>query len=88
MPKIGVVPPVAVPPTLPPIDSDCRILQGDCIEALAALPPDSVDAVVTDPPYGLEFMGKDFDSLVPKWGKIDDVPQEWIEDYRRENNSR
>ena len=23
--------------------------------------PDSVDAIVTDPPYGLEFMGKEWD---------------------------
>ena len=31
---------------------------GDCIEVMAGLPESSVDAVVTDPPYGLEFMGK------------------------------
>jgi hypothetical protein len=34
---------------------------GDCIEVMAAMPADSVDAVVTDPPYGLEFMGKEWD---------------------------
>jgi hypothetical protein len=27
------------------------------------MPGDSVDAVVCDPPYGLEFMGKEFDKL-------------------------
>ena len=36
---------------------------GDCREVLAQLPADSVDACVTDPPYGLEFMGKEFDRL-------------------------
>ena len=36
--------------------------QGDCIEVLRSLPDASVDAVVTDPPYGLEFMGKDWDA--------------------------
>jgi DNA modification methylase len=36
---------------------------GDCIEVMAGMPADSVDAVVTDPPYGLEFMGRDWDSF-------------------------
>jgi len=36
---------------------------GDCRDVLPALEPDSVDAIVTDPPYGLEFMGKDWDKL-------------------------
>jgi site-specific DNA-methyltransferase (adenine-specific) len=30
-----------------------RLLQGDCLEVLKDLPGDSIDAVVTDPPYGL-----------------------------------
>ena len=34
---------------------------GDCLDVLRALPDASVDSVVTDPPYGLEFMGKDWD---------------------------
>lgn len=39
-----------------------RIIEGDCIEAMAAMDEHSVDAVVCDPPYGLGFMGKDWDS--------------------------
>ena len=39
-----------------------RILNGDCIELMATLDECSVDAIVTDPPYGLEFMGKDWDA--------------------------
>lgn len=35
-----------------------RIIQGDCREAMRELEPASVDAIVTDPPYGLGFMGK------------------------------
>jgi len=38
---------------------------GDCVEVLASLPEASVDAVVTDPPYGLSFMGKRWDYDVP-----------------------
>lgn len=34
---------------------------GDCIEVMRQMPPASVDAVVCDPPYGLEFMGKAWD---------------------------
>ena len=29
------------------------ILIGDCLDALRAMPSESVDAIVTDPPYGL-----------------------------------
>lgn len=39
-----------------------NILQGDCIEVLKTLPENSVDSIVTDPPYGLEFMGKEWDA--------------------------
>ena len=38
---------------------------GDCLDVLRTLPDCSVDAVVTDPPYGLAFMGKRWDYDVP-----------------------
>lgn len=38
---------------------------GDCLEVLATLPDNSVDSIVTDPPYGLSFMGKKWDYDVP-----------------------
>ena len=38
---------------------------GDCLEVMKTLPDCSVDAVVTDPPYGLSFMGKKWDYDVP-----------------------
>jgi site-specific DNA-methyltransferase (adenine-specific) len=41
------------------------IHHGDCLEVLRTLPDNSVDAVVTDPPYGLSFMGKRWDYDVP-----------------------
>jgi site-specific DNA-methyltransferase (adenine-specific) len=46
-------------------DDRATIYNGDCLEVLRALPDASVDAVVTDPPYGLEFMGKDWDKFSP-----------------------
>jgi DNA modification methylase len=43
----------------------CKIFIGDCVEAMSALPADSIDSIVTDPPYGLSFMGKAWDKGVP-----------------------
>jgi len=40
-----------------------KIIQGDCIEEMKKLPDNSVDAIITDPPYGLEFMGKNWDKF-------------------------
>src|SRR5664279_137719 len=42
-------------------NGDIVVHHGDCIEVMQAMPADSVDAVVCDPPYGLEFMGKEWD---------------------------
>jgi len=38
---------------------------GDCLEVLKTIPDNSIDAVITDPPYGLSFMGKKWDYDVP-----------------------
>lgn len=38
---------------------------GDCLNILCTLPENSVDSIVTDPPYGLSFMGKKWDYDVP-----------------------
>lgn len=42
---------------------------GNCLEVMAGMEADSVDAIVTDPPYGLEFMGKEWDKPKPSWDK-------------------
>ena len=41
---------------------EVTLWHGDCLDVLARLGDASVDAVVTDPPYGLEFMGKEWDA--------------------------
>ncbi len=41
------------------------VIHGDCLEVMAGLPENSLDACVTDPPYGLSFMGKSWDHAVP-----------------------
>jgi len=40
-----------------------KVTCGDCIETMKKMPENSVDAIVTDPPYGLEFMGKEWDKF-------------------------
>ena len=42
-----------------------RIFHGSCEEVLRTMPDNSVDSIVTDPPYGLAFMGKKWDYDVP-----------------------
>ena len=39
-----------------------RLLEGDCLEVLGTLEPESVDAIVTDPPYGIGFQHERWDS--------------------------
>ena len=38
---------------------------GDCLEIMPTLTENSVDTIITDPPYGLDFMGKNWDKGVP-----------------------
>ena len=48
--------------------SECgraALYRADCLDILPQLPDGVVDAVVTDPPYGLKFMGKEWDRGVP-----------------------
>ena len=39
-----------------------KLILGDCIEKMKDLPSESVDAVITDPPYGISFMSMDWDN--------------------------
>lgn len=41
------------------------ILLGDCRDVMPTLDAASIDSIVTDPPYGLSFMGKGWDHGVP-----------------------
>ena len=46
-------------------DEHVTLYHGDCIDVMRAMPDASVDAIVTDPPYGLGFMGRKWDALPP-----------------------
>lgn len=41
------------------------IHHGDCLDVMPTLAENSADTIITDPPYGLDFMGKHWDAGVP-----------------------
>ena len=43
-----------------------KTINGDCLEEMEAMEDNSVDSIVTDPPYGINFMGKKWDYDVPE----------------------
>jgi DNA modification methylase len=52
-----------------------EIITADCFDALEQFDEDTFHACVTDPPYGLAFMGKSWDDFEPK------EYQEWCEEW-------
>jgi DNA modification methylase len=44
---------------------DDAILEGDCLEVMAGMEAASVDAIVCDPPYALQFLGRSWDKAIP-----------------------
>ncbi len=42
-----------------------KVIHGNCLKVMPNIPNDCVDTVITDPPYGLKFMSKGWDHVVP-----------------------
>jgi len=42
-----------------------KLIHGDCLEEMPKLEENSIDTIITDPPYGLSFIGKNWDHGVP-----------------------
>ena len=42
-----------------------ELINADALEALKTIPNNSIDTIITDPPYGLSFMAKDWDKALP-----------------------
>lgn len=55
------------------------IYHGDLFDVLPTLADNSVDACVTDGPYGIGFMGKEWDTFKPEAAEARDVPNANIE---------
>lgn len=58
-----------------------RIMCGDCLEIMPDLPPESVDLVLTDPPYAINYRSNRRVAR-PKFDHMDsDIPGDWIERF-------
>ena len=55
------------------------LVNGDCLEQLKKIPDESIDAVIQDPPYNLNFMNKKWDSI----GGSKEY-QRWCEEWAKE----
>lgn len=47
------------------MQKESKLYLGDCLNVLPTLKNDTIDAIVTDPPYGLKFMNNKWDASVP-----------------------
>lgn len=52
-------------PDLFPKESKQTIIEGDCLHVMKSMESESITHVLTDPPYGLKFMGKEWDKGIP-----------------------
>lgn len=62
-----------------------EVIQGDCLDVLRSMPDASVDAVVTDPPYGINTKSDGTGKLSP-WADLCNAAlwyREWIGQCRR-----
>lgn len=61
------------------------VRRGDSLEVLKALPPNSIDSIVTDPPYALSMMGAKWDTFKGEDGETSNQAfQRWCEEWARE----
>ena len=80
-----------------PDDFINKVVCGDCIEIMKDIPDNSVDTVITDPPYALGFMGKAWDRFPTNIGAKKPFAnqskeqklggsayQKWTEDWAKE----
>jgi len=64
---------------------------GDCLEQMKNFPDNSIDTIITDPPYGIGFMGKEWDNFKPtaimEAMNKDKRPHKGIASQRRSNTA-
>jgi len=60
-----------------------KIHQGDCIEVMKEIDDNSIDAIITDPPYGIGFMGKKWDTFDQE--RIKQETEKSKKDYLKSN---
>ena len=50
--------------------SDIQLYHGDCLEVMKKMPPQSVDLVLTDPPYGVNLKYDNYDDTEENWYRL------------------
>ena len=63
-----------------------QLILGDCLEVMRTMPDKSVDAVITDPPYGIGYQSARRTDIAERFDVIDgdnSVPTEWLTDSFR-----
>lgn len=64
-----------------------KIIQGDCLEILKSFPSQSIDLIVTDPPYNMAYSGRGKINLFDNF-ENDDLPESehsaWFDDILSE----
>lgn len=61
---------------------EIKLIGGDCKTVMASMKEASVGSVICDPPYGISFMGKDFDKL-GEGGSQQLWHREWLDEAYR-----
>jgi len=59
------------------------IIKGDCMEVLKRFPDNCIDTIITDPPYGLSFMGLEWDSFGTDLQKFQEWTRSWASEVLR-----
>ena len=57
-----------------------KIIQGDCLEVMKTMEDNSIDLILTDPPYGVNLKYENYDDTEENWFKLMD---KWIPEARR-----
>jgi site-specific DNA-methyltransferase (adenine-specific) len=66
-----------------PDDFIDQVILGDSLEVLKQIPDNSVDTIITDPPYGIAFMGKEWDSFGTDLQKYQEWTRQWASEVLR-----
>jgi site-specific DNA-methyltransferase (adenine-specific)/modification methylase len=73
-------------------DKKIKLIHGDSFKEIKKIPANSIDLILTDPPYNLGMYStgnikmswrKDFNNDVAKWDKLEFDPQEWLAEFKR-----
>lgn len=66
---------------------ESRLIHGEALEELRKMPSNSVDAIITDPPAGISFMGKSWDNFYKDISQNKSPSMQEMQERRNNNES-